>query len=337
MGSLGPYTPSLPPVNSSVACRRAPSIDAPAPPPTFPSVSDLTRFALRIHYDGSAFHGWQLQARERTVQGEVEAVFQQITGSRRPVVASGRTDRGVHAHGQVASVDIPTGRWDSRRLRRSLNALLPREVWVERVWQVSSTFHPRFDARRRTYLYRLGLQHAAGSPFHRSWCWDVSDDPPDPDLLQVGANLIPGDRSFRRFAKAGQPERGERCHVHAAGWESWDGPGIQFRITADRYLHHMVRYLVGTLVEVGRGQRPLDELTELLEVPETHLRTSPPAPPEGLFLHRVEYDTDLFRDAQDRDPPAPDGRRRETTPVPVQAKGAARQSPPREPNPPENE
>ncbi len=297
-------------------------------------MSHLTRFALRIHYDGSAFHGWQLQARERTVQGEVEAVFQKITGARRPVVASGRTDRGVHADGQVASVDIPTGRWDARRLRRALNALLPREVWIERVWRVSPRFHPRFDARRRTYLYRLGLEHLAGSPFHRAWCWDASQEPPALDLLRAGASLIPGERSFRRFAKAGQPERGERCHVHAAGWEAWDGPGIQFRITADRYLHHMVRYLVGTLVEVGRGQRPLEELEELLANPETELRTSPPAPPEGLFLHRVEYETDCFHNARDRDPLDPES---QLTPDRLLSDGAARTIQPREPNAPENE
>lgn len=297
-------------------------------------MSDLTRFALRIHYDGSAFHGWQMQARERTVQGEVESVFQQITGARRPVVASGRTDRGVHADGQVASVDIPAGRWDARRLRRALNALLPREIWVERAWQVSSSFHPRFDARRRSYLYRLGLEHLAGSPFYRSWCWDVSQEQPDLELLRAGASLIAGERSFRRFAKAGQPERGERCHVHSAGWEAWDGPGIQFRITADRYLHHMVRYLVGTLVEVGQGQRPLGELEELLANPETEFRTSPPAPPEGLFLHRVEYERDCFHDAHDRDPRDPES---QLTPDGVLSDGAARTIRPREPNAPENE
>jgi len=292
-------------------------------------VSDLTRFALRIHYDGSAFHGWQLQARERTVQGEVEAVLQRITGARRPVVASGRTDRGVHADGQVASVDIPAPRWTAEKLRRSLNALLPREVWIERVWRVSRTFHPRFDARRRTYLYRLGLEHKAGSPFHRAWCWDVSADRPQEALLREGADAIPGDRSFRRFAKAGQPERGERCRVHAARWEEWDGPGIQFRITADRYLHHMVRYLVGTLVEVGQERRPLRDLVELLQNPDTPLRTSPPAPPEGLFLHRVEYEKDLFQDADDRDPPGPVS---ESHPGP--ALGPTRSC---EPNVPENE
>ncbi|TVR63775.1 MAG: tRNA pseudouridine(38-40) synthase TruA [Gemmatimonadales bacterium] len=292
-------------------------------------MSDLTRFALRIHYDGSAFHGWQLQARERTVQGEVEAVLRRITGARRPVVGSGRTDRGVHAHGQIASVDIPAGRWTAETLRKSLNALLPRDVWIERVWRVSATFHPRFDARRRTYLYRLGLEHRAGSPFYRGWCWDVSAERPSLDLLREGAALIPGHRSFRRFAKAGQPERGERCRVQAAAWEAWDGPGIQFRVTADRYLHHMVRYLVGTLMEVGRERRPLGDLAELLHNPDTPLRTSPPAPPEGLFLHRVEYERDLFLDADDRDPSGPGSESCSGPPL--------RETRPDQPNVPENE
>jgi tRNA pseudouridine38-40 synthase len=267
------------------------------------SSRDVVRYRLVVHYDGTPFHGWQLQRDERTVQGEIEGVLRRITGARRPVIGSGRTDRGVHAAGQVASVDVPL-KWTARKLRAALNALLPDEIWIEEVRRVPKGFHPRFHASRRSYLYRLGLAPRAASPFHRRWCWDLSTTPapPDPGLLRRAADMIPGERSFRKFAKAGQPERGDRCRVHEAEWSPWGDLGWVFRISADRYLHHMVRYLVGTMVEVARGERAPGEMRELLESPGTDLLTSPPAPPEGLLLSRVEYDPDRLGDDPDRDP-----------------------------------
>ena len=216
-------------------------------------------------------------------------MLERLTGARRPVIGSGRTDRGVHALGQVASVDVPT-KWSPGELRRAMNALLPAEIWLGGVDPAEPRFHPRFDAVARTYEYRLGTDAGAASPFHCRWCWDVSETPPERRVLEVAAGMIPGERSFRNFAKTGQPQRGERCRVTRAEWVDWcGGPGIRFVITADRYLHHMVRYLVGTMVDVARGRRPLDEMDELLHDPESERVTSPPAPPEGLYLARVEY------------------------------------------------
>lgn len=262
----------------------------------------LARFCLVIHYDGSPFHGWQLQKKQRTVQGCLEAVLERVTGTHRTVVGSGRTDSGVHALGQVASVDLPDARWRSRELRRALNALLPAEVWIESIRRVPRDFHPRYDARRRTYLYRLGTVHGAGSPFHARWCWNVTGTPPDSDLLAKAAALLPGDRSFGSFAKAGQPHRGTRCRVAVARWRPWGDLGLEFEISANRFLHHMVRYLVGTMMDVALGRRTLDELEGLLTEPATELITSAPAPPEGLFLYRVEYETALATYQDDLDP-----------------------------------
>jgi tRNA pseudouridine38-40 synthase len=272
---------------------------------TFSGVSPPapTRFGLLIQYDGAPYSGWQLQPDMPTVQGEIEAVLERLTGARRPVVASGRTDQGVHALGQVASVDLPA-KWNADRLRKALNALLPGSIWIQEVRRVPADFHPRFDARRRSYLYRLGTAAETASPFHHRWCWPPTGrpGPVDPEGLAAAASLIPGDRAFGAFAKAGQPERGERCRVLSAEWRPWEDLGYVFQITADRYLHRMVRYLVGTMADVARGGRPLDEMAELLEDPNTALRTSPPAPPEGLFLHRVSYDAARVGDDPDRAP-----------------------------------
>lgn len=250
----------------------------------------LVRYRLVVQYDGSSYHGWQLQPEAPTVQGELEAILERITGARRPVVGSGRTDRGVHARHQVASVDVPP-RWNARTLRSALNALLPHDIWVQEVGRAPGDFHPRYDAVQRSYRYQVGTHPQAGSPFHSRWCWNLSEsvDLPDPELLERAAELLPGERSFAAFAKAGQPARGERCRVYEAGWKNWTDLGYAFEITADRYLHRMVRYLVGTMMDVAKSRRPLADVKALLDEPGTELRTSPPAPPEGLFLWRVTY------------------------------------------------
>lgn len=262
---------------------------------------EVHRIRLTIHYDGTHFHGWQVQATERTVQGEIEAGVARLTGRHRTVLGSGRTDAGVHATGQVASVDVPV-RWSPVDLRSALNAILPRDVWIAGVRRVGRDFHPRFHARARTYVYRVGLSDEAASPFHRPWCWALQETV-DAESLQEGADLIVGERSFRAFAKAGQPKRGDRCDVRAAAWTPWQNLGMTFTITADRYLHHMVRYLVGTMVDVARGRRPGSDLRSLLAGTDAGLTTSPPAPPEGLFLARVEYPSEVDN-PEDGDPAA---------------------------------
>ena len=255
---------------------------------------DSLRFRLTVHYDGAAFHGWQVQPDQRTVQGDLEAALSRLADAPRSVIGSGRTDTGVHATGQVASVDMPAS-WDAPRLRKSLNAVLSDDVWIEAITATSPDFHPRYDALDRTYRYEVGLTAECASPFHRRWCRPLGGSggpPPDVDraLLDRAAAGIMGEHSFEGFAKTGQPERGTRCHVYAAEWSDTD-LGVRFTITADRYLHHMVRYLTGTMIEIGCGRRPIEDMARLLASPD-ELTTSPPAPPEGLFLHRVRYPTD---------------------------------------------
>lgn len=261
------------------------------------STEALTRVCLKLHYLGAGFHGWQLQPDVRTVQGEIEGVLERITGRRRPLIASGRTDTGVHATGQIAVVDLPDS-WSTDRLRRALDGLLPDDVWVESLRVVDPDFHPRFDAVSRRYVYRVGLVRASLSPFHRTTCWPLGESIELDRVVEASTALL-GDHSFLAFAKSGQPERGGRCTVHAAEWSRWSDLGLAFTITANRYLHHMVRYLVGTLVDVGRGRRPVSDVAALLNEPEGEQVTSPPAPPEGLVLDHVTYPEPLFDDSND--------------------------------------
>ncbi len=246
------------------------------------------RIRLTLHYDGAGFFGWQRQPGVRTVQSELEAALSRLANRPTTVVGAGRTDRGVHALGQVASALVPA-RWTSSTLRRALNAILPADIWVAAADEVEPGFHARFDAVARSYLYRVGTAEVAASPFRRRWCWPLLE-PLDRGILDEVAALLIGEHSFRAFARAGQEERGDRCTIHGARWVEWDDVGVALRITANRFLHHMVRYLVGTMVDAARGRRPPGDMAKLL-AGEPGLETSPPAPPEGLFLLHVAYST----------------------------------------------
>ena len=262
-----------------------------------------TRFKLTLHYDGGAFHGWQLQPGAPTVQGELEKAASRLAGHadghhRRAVAGAGRTDAGVHATGQVAAVNMPA-RWTAPELARALNALLPGTIWVSGCETAAPGFNPRRHALARSYLYRVGTAPAAASPFRRRWCWPLGRAI-DLDRAARAAALLPGEHDFRAFAKAGQPERGTVCRIARAEWRPWGDLGVAFEITANRFLHRMVRYLVGTMADIAQGRRRVEEMALLLqsdqgrEEPGDHSvsaaqKTSPPAPPQGLFLTRVRY------------------------------------------------
>ena len=253
------------------------------------NIPERRRIRLTIHYDGRAFHGWQVQPDQRTVQGELEVVLAKLTNGPCPVIGSGRTDRGVHATGQVAATDVP-GRWTAPALRRAMNALVPDDVWIADAAEAPPYFHPRYDATTRAYVYRVGLAAEADSPFRSPWCWPLVR-PVDLLAMERATEKILGEHSFKAFAKAGQEERGDRCTVTQARWAPWEGIGLEFHISANRFLHHMVRYLTGTLVDIGLGQRP-PEVMDALLANEPGLETSSPAPPEGLFLTGVAYPPD---------------------------------------------
>jgi len=242
---------------------------------------------LVLQYDGTAFHGWQKQPSQRTVQGELESALFHLTGEACSVIGSGRTDKGVHATGQVASLLIETT-WTAGKLLRALNALLPNDIWISSSAIVNSDFHPRFDAISRTYFYNLGLSDESSSPFNYKWCWPLRAEL-DRSLLNRATKLVIGEHSFKSFAKSGQPHRGYICLIQGARWLPWKKLGLSLQITGNRFLHHMVRYLVGTLVDIAIRKRPSEDLRILLSNSDAKMTTSPPAPPTGLFLTDVAY------------------------------------------------
>lgn len=254
-------------------------------------------FLAVLHYDGGEFLGWQRQPTGRTVQAELEAVLERLTGRRTPAVGAGRTDTGVHALGQGAGFSLPE-RWSAEpeALRRALNALLPRDVWAERVYEMRPGFHPRRSAVARRYRYVIGTDHGARSPFRRPFEWALGRAP-DLERLGAAAALLVGEHDFRGLCAAGAAKPHHRCRVALSEWAPRaDGTGVTFTIEADRFLHRMVRFCVGTMVDIALARRPFEDLSRLLAASDNQA-ASPPAPPQGLYLMAVRYPPDLYAGA----------------------------------------
>ena len=247
---------------------------------------------LVLQYDGAEFAGWQRQPEQRTVQAVLEAALAQLCDASTAALGAGRTDAGVHARGQAVGVRVPE-KWDPTALRRALNATLPRDVWVAAVHEMQPSFHARFSATARRYGYQIGLDHEAHSPFRRRWEWAV-DRPLDRGLLENEARALAGEHVFRAFAVSGTAPVTDqhRCTVREASWRDRPG-GLVFSIEANRFLHHMVRFLVGTMVDAASGRRAPGSVAALLQAADNQ-ETSPPAPAHALFLDAVLYPRDLY-------------------------------------------
>lgn len=258
----------------------------------------MTRtFLARLHYAGGGFLGWQRQAEGRTVQGEFERVLERLVGHRVAAHAAGRTDAGVHALGMGVSFTLPE-RWEAAAVARALNGLLPSECWVESVERMQSGFHARKSATGRRYRYDVGTDPAAQSPFRRPYEWALCR-PLDHGALDAAAAQVRGTHDFSAFAVRGEPKPHYQCTLRLAEWERRpDGAGARFHVAADRFLHHMVRMLVGTMVDIALGRRPAADMGALLAAGDNR-ETSPPAPPQGLYFVAADYPAECFADDTD--------------------------------------
>ena len=222
----------------------------------------------------------------------MEAVLARLCGETVSATGAGRTDAGVHAHGQGVGVQVAT-RWSPAGLRRAMNALLPPDIFVERAHRMTNDFHPRRSATSRAYGYLLGTDDGAFSPFRRRYEWAMRR-PINSAALHEEAGVLLGEHEFRAFAVAHTApiDDHHRCIVRRAAWVERDG-GWVFEIEANRFLHHMVRFLVGTMVDVATGKRPPGTVARLLAATDNH-GTSAPAPAHGLSLRAVRYPDTFF-------------------------------------------
>ncbi len=244
-------------------------------------------YRATVEYDGTAYYGFQRQRRGvPTIQAELEHALTEITGHPAGIIGAGRTDTGVHALGQVVAFTIE---WPERHgamaLLRAMNANLPDDIAVRELAEASPGFHPRFDARRRTYAYHI-LQEPVRRPLWRQRAWRVAQ-PLDVTQMNAAAAHVVGRHDFATFGQAPQGENTIR-EVYSAGWQA-EGDFIIFRICANAFLQRMVRSLVGSLKEVGSSKWSVDDFAAALAARERK-RSATAAPAQGLYLVSVEYD-----------------------------------------------
>lgn len=240
-----------------------------------------------LHYHGRDLAGWQYQPSARTGQGDLESVLRRLVGHPVTTRAAGRTDAGVHALGQVVSFSVPE-RWTPEELLRALRALLPDDIWVQHVGRTPEGFDARRDATSRRYRYKVGCDEAAFSPFRRPFEWALGK-PLDRHLIRESSVPLLGTHDFRGYCSKGQTKPHYMCNVTSAAWRERDnGQGFIFEIEADRFLHRMVRFLVGMMVDVARGRRPIQDVSRQL-TEQSNEHASPPAPAEGLYLLGARY------------------------------------------------
>jgi len=243
-------------------------------------------YKLTLEYDGTRFAGWQVQPRERTVQGEVERALGILLRHEVRVIVAGRTDAGVHALAQVCSFRTDA-EIDPERILRGCNGILPKDVAVWAVDEMGADFHPRYAATGKHYRYRI-LPRPARPAVDRARCWHVHE-PLDPGRLQAALDPLVGTHHFGAFRAADCPNRDPIKQLREAR-VGQDGPAyLTIDLVASGFLKQMVRIVVGTAVEVGTGWRSVESMRQLLEGRDRR-DAGRTAPAKGLFLVQVLYE-----------------------------------------------
>ena len=246
----------------------------------------LRNIRLTVAYDGTDFCGWQVQSKDRTVQGVIEVALARMHGHPVRIKGAGRTDTGVHATGQVASFQTDLDSIAGERWSLALNSYLPHDVRVLESREVDAGFRAKESARLRVYTYYL-LPLEIGPPHLRHFCWKIGRRPDVATLNRLAAVLV-GEHDFTTFAAAGDPSRSKVRRVLSSCFYP-ESPFLVYRIAATSFVWKMVRSLVGTMLERECEGRPAAELAQALAARDRDLAGSS-APARGLFLERVVYD-----------------------------------------------
>jgi tRNA pseudouridine38-40 synthase len=244
----------------------------------------MRNLKLTLAYDGTNFHGWQVQPQLRTVQGELERALQKLFNHDVALTGSGRTDAGVHAHGQVANVETER-RMEAEAVVRGANALLPDDIRILSVEEVSPDFHARRSARSKTYQYRIWRLPIV-SPFEFRYVYAFRY-PLNESMVDRGTDSFIGTHDFTSFCATATEVDDRTRTIYEAGWTRSDSEWA-FEIRGNGFLQHMVRTIVGTLLEIGQGRISPEELPRIFAARDRRA-AGPTAPARGLHLIRVEY------------------------------------------------
>ncbi|MDE5945249.1 MAG: tRNA pseudouridine(38-40) synthase TruA [Rikenella sp.] len=247
----------------------------------------MARFFIELAYNGAGYNGWQRQPNAPSVQEMLEKGLSVLLGAPHEVVGAGRTDTGVHAAFAVAHFDAATDELAEKVLDSEfvyhLNCILPKDISVRKVYAVADEKHARFDARRREYKYYITT---VKDPFATGTAWQITQ-PLNVDAMQTAAVSLMRYEDFTSFAKLHTDTKTNRCTIFGANWRA-EGDKLIFTIAADRFLRGMVRAIVGTLVDVGRGKLSPAQFCAIIERQE-RAEASAQAPAHGLFLTDVQY------------------------------------------------
>lgn len=246
----------------------------------------MPTYKLTIEYDGTEYVGWQRQLNQSTIQLALEEALLQITQICTPAIASGRTDAGVHAIGQVVSFQsnklLSPQEWT-----HSLNGVLPKDICVHQTELADDTFHARFRAKQKTYEYRI-LNHPIRPVLNRLRVWHIPK-PLDLDAMVEGAKFLEGQHNFSSFEGSPTENTNPICEIQTLRIHE-ETPLIRITFQADRFLKQMIRALVGTLVEIGHGKRSPTDMQTILAA-QDRCAAGKTAPPHGLYLLNVDYET----------------------------------------------
>ena len=241
------------------------------------------RYFITFSYDGTAYHGWQIQPHSVTVQEELQKALSTLMRKPMEVMGAGRTDTGVHARKMIAHFDHDEV-LDCPQLVYKLNKLLPRDIAVQHVEPVADDMHARFSAKSRTYHYYV---HLDKNPFLRSYSWQVYGNP-DFELMNRAARVLMEYKDFTSFSKVNTDTKTNDCTITEARWDRVGEDQWRFTVTANRFLRNMVRAIVGTLMEVGRGRMTIEQLRSVIEAKD-RCRAGDSVPGNALFLVEVRY------------------------------------------------
>ena len=247
----------------------------------------MRRLRFEVAYDGTDFHGWQVQPGLATIQGILQEVVGSIEGKPVNVSASGRTDAGVHALAQVAAVSLENP-IPADNFRRAVNRLLPPSIRIANVTEADEHFHPRFDAQRKTYEYRI-LRQEVCPPFDRRWVYH-HPYPLDEAAMSTAALLFKGEHDFAAFAASDEKDAlgASKVRIIFRSELMRNEKTLLYQVTGSGFLKHMVRNMVGVLLEVGKGNLTARDVTLRLK-PACGVKPGPTAPARGLFLVSVDY------------------------------------------------
>jgi len=245
----------------------------------------MRNIRLVIEYDGTNYQGWQVQLKGQTIQGVIEEKLALLTGDKINLIGSGRTDAGAHAFGQVANFKTQT-EMDICSIQRALNSLLPSDIAIRKAEEVEESFHARIQSESKVYEYRI-LNRDLRSVFHRGYAWHIPQKL-DLEEMKKAAQSLAGEHDFSSFRSVGSPTRTSVRRVISIGWRRSRDGLICFEIEANGFLKQMVRAMVGTLVEVGKGKIGSEEFRGILESRDRK-KAGPTAPAHGLFLREVKY------------------------------------------------